>query len=1176
VADASATPVPAVTDPGVPEALIVEARALEESAGKLLGREAADALVRAAELRHRALGETEAALGLLRRALQAEGSYRPAINRLAELSAQLERWSELVDVLDVAARAAVNDDERAMVLAQRGDVLGRRLGRLAEARSMYREVARLAPDPKLKEAAVEAVEQLDAILTGAGTAPATGGSAVKRPYFARERTGVVRMPTRPAIPVAPRKSSERQTLLAEGKIDELIDALIRDAESASSPAQAQALLREAAQRAGQAGQTDRAIELFTRGLAFDPSDEQTLAEAVSFGVAQGILDVGRRLLPDLSPEQRGERLERLAQGALVLGDHKAAVDYRAVAFQDRPDDIAAFEARVKVLEARHEHPKIQGALEDRLAVITDPTERRATLWELAARREAAERPRDAIEFLLASIEVAQRDEDVEDALTSIDRLSKLALDRRLLARAYERAAAREGPRERRAARWVRLAELRRDELSDLEGAEEAYRAALALGRDEVEGEVAALEEALLFAAALSSPAEAALNDPSVPARLGEGRPEPPGVSEPPGLLPPAVTEVALGVASSEPPGPVGVFATPSDPPPEDRSQWPTAGRGLTAISTPDLPRWAEASASRRLRPPFEAPELEGQLPLSFDGLRSDEPTDKTLAVRMEPEGARPPSEPPQMPPVGKIDAPPGSVPPRFTGGGTQIDGPTDVQRFPVDAQTVRARIRTTETPAVEMEATARLEKGDLDGALDVLSASVGSMPGASAATWTAVGRRALDLGRDEEAELCFVLAVGSTEDLATKRAIFDLIADGCVRSGKMYEAAIALASKIDPEIGPRARSERCQEVARRFLSAGADWLAESWLESAVDLCPVDPRPAHALLERYASRGERQAIELLVARFDLSAVPGVDACSWSTALSRVRRSFKDYDRAAAELENALRADPRSLEPARELLDLATSLERDDWIDRALEQIRSRAMQQGARARAFAAAAVRVARGDASEGERLTYSTLRLEVSGSPKQGAPTVQIEEWLAACSNVRHSEEARVAVDESGEQRAVPEVNLEEPFQPEPPILEAIASAREVFGVPSALELRRLPPGAPPLLAAPGPSLALGIAPSFGGALSPAELRFQIGRAVAATLDDRLARALRAASANSDAHQVGVLVLDRAGLLLSADPRVALDAVGPRTARGRALTEFALSDEILERWAELGLGPGR
>jgi hypothetical protein len=440
-----------------------------------------------------------------------------------------------------------------------------------------------------------------------------------------------------------------------------------------------------------------------------------------------------------------------------------------------------------------------------------------------------------------------------------------------------------------------------------------------------------------------------------------------------------------------------------------------------------------------------------------------------------------------------------------------------------------------------------------------------------------VGRRALDLGRDEEAELCFVLAVGSSEDLTTRRAIFDLIADACVRTGKMYEAAVALASKIDPEIGPRARSERCQEIARRFLAAGADWLAESWLESAVDLCPVDPRPAHALLERYAARGDRQAIELLVARFDIAAVPGADACSWSTALSRVRRSFQDYDRAAAELESAMRADPRSLEPARELLDLGTTLGRDDWIDRALEQIRGRAIQQGARARAFAAAAVRVARGDAAEAERLSYSALRLELSGRPTPGAPTVQIEEWLAACSNVRHSENARIAVEEADldrESRA--DVKLEEAIVPEAVVLEAIAAAREVFGVPSALELRRVPLGGPELVAAPGPAPALGIAAGFGANLLPAELRFRIGRAVAATLDDRLARALLAESGDPSAHQVGVLVLDRAGLVVSADPRVALEAVGSRTSRGRALTEFALSDEILERWAELGLGPGR
>jgi hypothetical protein len=131
--------------------------------------------------------------------------------------------------------------------------------------------------------------------------------------------------------------------------------------------------------------------------------------------------------------------------------------------------------------------------------------------------------------------------------------------------------------------------------------------------------------------------------------------------------------------------------------------------------------------------------------------------------------------------------------------------------------------------------------------------------------------------------------------------------------------------------------------------------------------------------------------------------------------------------------------------------------------------------------------------------------------------------------------------------------------------------------------DVARASPARASLAAALDPVPTLGVPEGFTEGRTPAEVRFLVGRAVAALLDARLVAAHRAEWANAGAEagppsvlHVELAVLDRAGLLLAGDPAVALRHTGAQTLRGRALTEFALSDEIFERWGELGLGLGR
>lgn len=516
------------------EQVLREVLELEDRVLRTGGTEAAELLVRAAELRLRGLGQDDAALALLRRALHIREDFRPALNRYTRLCAQLERWIELADGLELAARAARDDDERAKVLAHRGDVLGKRLGRLAEARSTYREVARLSRDPELKRAAVEAVERLEQLMTG----QRIGGPV--RPAAARERTLVQLRSQLPEPPRAPKRATaaeraeelftkaaqalearqltdarawteqglaieawhpsglrlRRELLRAEGRFQELLRLLLAESEEAPVPAVAQGALREAARLLGELGDFDGALVMFRRALMLPGAEEETIAEAVALSVAQRRLDAAKRLLPDLAAAARAKRLEQLASAAQAAGDHRAALEHRALAFDDRPDEVAFFQARIQVQSAQGDEAGVEATLRRRLEVVVDPDERQATLWELAAASESQGRWRDAVAPLIESITAAVTPADVEQALEAVQRLARLAHDPTLLARAYEAAAFRRQARDGDRAGWlVRLARLRRDELCDLEGAEAAFRAAISSGA-RVAAELELLEDRL--------------------------------------------------------------------------------------------------------------------------------------------------------------------------------------------------------------------------------------------------------------------------------------------------------------------------------------------------------------------------------------------------------------------------------------------------------------------------------------------------------------------------------------------------------------------------------------------------------------------------------------------------------------------------------------------------------
>ena len=290
-----------------PEAIHERALALENTAGRATSAdEAVDAWLELAALRKNELQDVEGSISALRRAIQVQPGHRTALNRYAQACAVAERWSELVDVLELSARAARSRDERARVLAHRGDVLGKKLGRIAEARSMYRDVVRLSQDESLVQAAREAVERIDGLLgqqrsaprertfVGRLRAPSMDGvhappPGSDRPSITEEKVDHHNRAARLALeegrridarawveqalamrPWNPTALTIRHDILrSEGRWDDLIKLLVVESEEAPNPGQAAQALREAADTTADAlGDFDGAIALHRRALDY--------------------------------------------------------------------------------------------------------------------------------------------------------------------------------------------------------------------------------------------------------------------------------------------------------------------------------------------------------------------------------------------------------------------------------------------------------------------------------------------------------------------------------------------------------------------------------------------------------------------------------------------------------------------------------------------------------------------------------------------------------------------------------------------------------------------------------------------------------------------------------------------------------------------------------------------
>lgn len=861
---------PGLSAPRSKEDLLREALELEDGSHRASDRlQAVGLLLRAAELRQSGLGDAEGARTLLRRAVQLVPEHRQALNRYTQLCANEERWEELAQVLDLSAKAAKDDEERARVLAHRGDVLGRKLGRLAEARSMYREVARLATDPGLKAAAEQAVRQLEQLLL---TQSKKGG---------RERTFVGRVkglsepappgPTMPPTPAGERAfalvqdaiealnagrlpearqlveqslalrpwnsaalSARRSILRKEGRLEDLLRLLVAESEEAPEPKIAQAALLEAVEVAAESlSDLDGALVLSRRLLMQFGIDDDTLARVASLAAEHGRLEIGKRLLPELSAEARAARFVGLAATREAVGDQRGATMLYAVAFDDRPEDLRLFEARVQALSSQADSTMLEASLRRRLSVTPDPDERRALAWELASRAESSGRLRDGASALVTFISGAGRDGDVSEALQVVDRLAGQLSDRALLVRAHEASVLSPGlSDDELGRRWAGLARFRRDELWDVEGAELAFIRSQSLGHP-VEQELADLRRGIT-----------ALGADSVPPQR-------------PGLLDDQTIEMDGPLSAMSDLGPEPITEQRPIPrlvEPEPVPLSPPISVELAAATDPERPVSLPPAAAVAPDPEATMPDPLGPPPPSAAALviASDGETTQDL-------GAEPTAAPPEVP-------------------------------------------RLTPAAAAQAATLDQALAGVRDAALE---------PPADAASWLSLGRWALSEERPLDAEACFDRGIDAALATGAKIAL-SAVLESCFAPGRPpSHRVLALEGRLGPAFAARART-----IAEGFQGQP---LEEAWLSAAALADPESAQYSEALASLLEARGDRAGVTELLSRRGGFRDPRAEGRR-GLRLAELLAEAGDLEGAGRAITQALHVLPLDIEPARRLVEI----------------------------------------------------------------------------------------------------------------------------------------------------------------------------------------------------------------------------------------------------------------
>jgi tetratricopeptide (TPR) repeat protein len=384
-------------------------------------------LCRAGEVLDEQLNDRESAITMLKRVVQLDARYVPALATLGRMYYRAGRWEDLLQMYHAELSVAGDDPRAVTLLLKMGELTEQKLGRPSEATELYRRAAQLDP----------------------------ASSTAQRAYARKLRE--------------------------QGKWDELIDVLSRELKSATDPKErASAYFRLGEVYEFRLERPDSALDCYEKALLEDRNHRAAHEAEVRLRAARGDY---AKLTEDLSrevehAEDPARRIASLMQLGELLRDHMRDLRRAVACFEEVLTIDPAHHGALLALEALYRKTNQWTELSSVLAAesryFADVEARTTALRELARlgqRNEADhETTRASYEAILS---LAPTD---MDALTSLETLALSDDDPELLMSVDARVIDGATDRALKAAHLTRLAEL--CEGDDPTRALALYRAAL--------------------------------------------------------------------------------------------------------------------------------------------------------------------------------------------------------------------------------------------------------------------------------------------------------------------------------------------------------------------------------------------------------------------------------------------------------------------------------------------------------------------------------------------------------------------------------------------------------------------------------------------------------------------------------------------------------------------------
>ena len=442
------------------------------------------------------------------------------------------------------------------------------------------------------------------------------------------------------------------------------------------------------------------------------------------------------------------------------------------------------------------------------------------------------------------------------------------------------------------------------------------------------------------------------------------------------------------------------------------------------------------------------------------------------------------------------------------------------------------------------------QRGDLPTAVRMLKQA--DLPASvTYALWQEVAELAEVLGQDELARLAYINAAEratSPSDREVARAGRARVAE---RTGAKREAAQALLGVASARITARA-----QLAARDVIAARAAF------GRALDQDPTDVEAAAQLARLHAEDGNRRTVDQLADAMASHPMSDDRRSVWLSELALALHRLGDYVGARRDFVRAMRLDVANVDAAAGLVSLGVDAFEGAWIDDGLASLRARWAARGDWMRAFVVAAVLVGRKRAREADRLTYESLRSRFCVQPLAALPQNWVGRWLGLVTDATEPDLPPIATGAGGRS------TIARPWRLESGLGDVVSTVQALFRAPEPRWYEDDGPGIRMGEAGEAPVLVVG----RGVPRWRRRWRFEVGRALAALVEPRLARGLLPTDGRPTIEQQ---VVDRAGLVASGDPAVALSAIGADDPRGVRLIPFAVSDLAVEMWRSVGMGIG-